>query len=160
MFLDVIRATIANNGYEVITCGVASAFFAQVIKFILFTVKSRRVNFKIFSTTGGMPSSHSAGVVGIATTVGIIEGFSSVIFSVAMGYALVVMYDAAGLRRASGKMAACLNKMMDDFYKHDVQAIGGKLKELLGHTPLEVIMGAIFGILFAYFYHKHLIGQM
>ena len=84
MFLDVIRATIANNGYEVITCGVASAFFAQVIKFILFTVKSRRVNFKIFSTTGGMPSSHSAGVMGLSTMVGILQGYDSILFAMSL----------------------------------------------------------------------------
>ena len=149
-----------NNGYEALSSGIMAAFFAQVLKFIIFTLKSKRINFKIFTTTGGMPSSHSAGVMGLATSVGLSAGFDSLVFAVSFGFALITMYDAAGVRRAAGKTAACLNKMMDDFYKHDVQAIGGKLKELLGHTPLEVIMGAIFGILFAYFYHKHLIGQM
>ena len=105
-----------------------------------------------------MPSSHSAGVMGLATTVGLIEGFDSVVFAVAIGFALVTMYDAAGVRRAAGKTAAYLNRMMADFYEHGVQAIGGKLKELLGHTPFEVVMGAIFGVLFAYFLHLYLIG--
>ena len=123
--LDLFRSTIENNGYEVIICGVASAFFAQVIKFILFTIKTRRVNFKIFSTTGGMPSSHSAGVMGLSTIVGIIQGFDSALFAVSLGFSLIIMYDAAGLRRAAGKTAACLNKMMDDFYHHDMQAAGG-----------------------------------
>jgi len=100
-----------------------------------------------------MPSSHSAGVVGIATAVGIISGFSSVIFAVAMGSAIVVMYDAAGLRRAAGRTAACLNRIMDDFYKHDVQSAGGKLKELLGHTPIEVFAGATLGVLYAFYIH-------
>lgn len=104
-----------------------------------------------------MPSSHSAGVMGLTTTVGIIAGFDSLIFAVALGYALIVMYDAAGLRRAAGKTAACLNKMMDDFYKHDLQAVGGKLKELLGHTPLEVFFGALFGIFYAYAFHNLLL---
>ena len=153
MVLDVIRATIANIGYEVITCGVASAFFAQVIKFILFTVRSRRVNFKIFSTTGGMPSSHSAGVMGLSTMVGILQGYDSILFAMSLGFSLIIMYDAAGLRRAAGKTAACLNKMMEDFYHHDLQSVGGKLKELLGHTPFEVFVGAIFGICFAYLFH-------
>ena len=78
-------------------------------------------------------------------------------FAIAIGYSLITMYDAAGVRRAAGKTAACLNRMMEDFYNHDVQAIGGKLKELLGHTPFEVIMGAIFGILFAYCYHFYVL---
>ena len=149
--------SIVNNGYEALMAGVAAAFFAQVIKFIIFTIQSGKINFKIFTTTGGMPSSHSAGVMGLATSVGLIEGFDSLVFSVAFGFALITMYDAAGVRRAAGKTAACLNRMMDDFYKHDVQAIGGKLKELLGHTPLEVIMGAIFGVLFACLLHIYLV---
>ncbi len=148
---------IANTGIEAIFSGLMAAFFAQLIKFIIFTIKSKKINFKIFTTTGGMPSSHSAGVMGLSTSVGLIRGFDSIVFAIALGYALITMYDAAGVRRAAGKTAACLNRMMEDFYKHDVQAIGGKLKELLGHTPLEVIMGAIFGILFAYCYHMFLI---
>ena len=149
--------SILNTGYEALLAGVLAAFFAQVIKFFIFTIKSRKVNFKIFTTTGGMPSSHSAGVMGLATAVGLIEGFDSVLFAISVGFALITMYDAAGVRRAAGKTAACLNKMMDDFYKHDVQAIGGKLKELLGHTPFEVIMGALFGIAFTYFMHFYIL---
>ena len=149
---------ILNTGYEAISCGIAAAFLAQVIKFFLFTIKNRKINFKIFTTTGGMPSSHSAGVMGLSTSVGIIGGFDSLIFAVAMGYALITMYDAAGLRRNAGKTAACLNRMMDDFYHHDLQAVGGKLKELLGHTPLEVVVGAILGTFFAFGYHLFLIG--
>ncbi len=158
MCLDVLKSTIANNGYEVITCAVASAFFAQVIKFILFTIKTRKVNFKIFSTTGGMPSSHSAGVMGLSTIVGILQGYDSILFAICLGFSLIIMYDAAGLRRAAGKTAACLNRMMEDFYHHDLQSVGGKLKELLGHTPLEVFVGAVFGICFAYLYHAFIVG--
>lgn len=156
--LDLFRSTVENNGYEVICCGIASAFFAQVIKFILFTIKNKKVNFKIFSTTGGMPSSHSAGVMGLSTMVGILQGFDSLLFAVSLGFSLIIMYDAAGLRRAAGKTAACLNRMMDDFYHHDIQSAGGKLKELLGHTPLEVFVGAVFGVCFAYLFHWFVIG--
>ncbi len=148
---------ISNSGYEALASGLLAAFFAQVIKFIIFTIQSRKINFKIFTTTGGMPSSHSAGVMSLSTTVGLVEGFDSMFFAIALGYALITMYDAAGVRRAAGKTAACLNRMMEDFYKHDVQAIGGKLKELLGHTPFEVIMGAIFGVLFAFAFHQYLL---
>lgn len=148
-----LKADILNTGYEVLFTGITAAFIAQVLKFLLCLIVKRKVDFKQFTTTGGMPSSHSAGVVGIATSVGFITGFSSVSFSIAMGYALVVMYDAAGLRRASGKMAACLNRIMDDFYKHDVQSVGGKLKELLGHTPVEVIAGALLAVVYSYYIH-------
>lgn len=152
-----VKADILNTGYEVLFIGLSGAFIAQVLKFLLHLAVKKKVDFKQFTTTGGMPSSHSAGVVGIATAVGIITGFSSVEFSIAMGYALVVMYDAAGLRRASGKMAACLNRIMDDFYKHDVQSVGGKLKELLGHTPIEVFAGAALGVAYAYYVHFYVL---
>lgn len=149
--------SIINSGYEVLFTGFMASLIAQLLKFILHLICERKVNFKIFTTTGGMPSSHSAGVVGLSTSVGIITGFDSIPFAIAMGYAVIVMYDAAGLRRASGKMAVCLNRIMDDFYKHDVQAAGGKLKELLGHTPIEVIAGAILGALYAYYVHFSLL---
>lgn len=148
-----VQSTILNTGYEVLFTGLMAAFIAQMIKFILHLIFERKINFKIFTTTGGMPSSHSAAVVGLSTSVGLITGFDSIPFAIAAGYALIVMYDAAGLRRASGKMAVCLNKIMDDFYKHDVQSVGGKLKELLGHTPIEVFAGAIFGVFYAYYVH-------
>ena len=148
---------ITDTGYEVIATGLLSSFTAQILKFIIFTIIYKILTFKIFSSTVGMPSSHSAGLMGLSTATGIIAGFDSVIFAVAIGFSLITMYDAAGLRRAAGKTAACLNRMMDDFYKHDVQAIGGKLKELLGHTPLEVIAGAFYGIGVAYWVHFHLL---
>lgn len=148
-----VKSHILNTGYEVLVTALIAAFIAQVIKFILHLIFEKKINFKIFTTTGGMPSSHSAAVVGLSTAVGLISGFSSIIFAVSTGYALVVMYDAAGLRRASGKMAVCLNKIMDDFYKHDVQSAGGKLKELLGHTPIEVFAGAALGVAYAYYMH-------
>ncbi len=158
MDLATAKHLIMNNGYEVIICAVTSAFFAQVIKFILFTIKNKKVNFKIFSTTGGMPSSHSAGVMALSTIIGILKGYDSCLFATSLGFSLIIMYDAAGLRRAAGKTAACLNRMMDDFYHHDMQAAGGKLKELLGHTPLEVFVGAIFGICYAYLFHSFVLG--
>lgn len=152
-----MKADILNTGYEALFAGLSGAFIAQVLKFVLHLIIKKKVDFKLFTTTGGMPSSHSAGVVGIATSVGIISGFSSIDFAITAGYALVVMYDAAGLRRASGKMAACLNRIMDDFYKHDVQSVGGKLKELLGHTPVEVFAGAALGVFYSYLVHFYLL---
>ena len=152
--------TISNNSYEILATGLLAAFFLFLFKFCIFIIKSKKINFKIFTTTGGMPSAHSAGVMGLSTSVGLIDGFSSTIFAVALGFALVTMYDAAGIRRAAGKTAACLNRMMEDFYEHNVQAIGPKLKELLGHTPLEVFVGATFGIFFAIFFHKYLLSHI
>ena len=155
--LEAFRQLIAYNGYEAIASGLLAAFTGQIIKFTLFTVQTKKINFKIFTTTGGMPSTHSAGVMGLSTIVGLLEGFDSVLFAIAIGYSLVIMYDAAGLRRAAGKTAASLNRMMEEFYNHDLHAVGGKLKELLGHTPLEVFVGAAYGVLFACIYHVFII---
>ena len=152
-----MNINIVNTGYEAIAVGLSAAFIAQIIKFCIFTIRTRKINFKIFTTTGGMPSSHSAGVMGLATSIGLIDGFNSTSFAVAIGFAMITMYDAAGVRRAAGKTAACLNRMMEDYYKHDLQAIGGKLKELLGHTPFEVYMGALLGIVLAYYFHFHIL---
>ena len=142
-----------NNGLEVIFNGIFAAIVAQVLKLIGYVIKHKKFNFKILTTTGGMPSSHSAGVIGLATTAGLIEGFTSVTFAIALGYSLVVMYDAAGVRRSAGKIAAVLNRIKEDIYSHKPELIGDKLKELLGHTPFEVFVGALLGIGIAYLNH-------
>ena len=144
-----------NTSYEVIVNGIEAAIVAQLLKFIGHLIKTRKVDFQVLATTGGMPSSHTAGVVSLSTTVGIICGFDSIEFAIAIGYALVVMYDAAGLRRSTGKIAACLNKIRDDFYANG-QVPNERLKELLGHTPFEVFVGALLGIYMAFMNHFYL----
>ena len=144
---------IYGTGYEALIVGISAVILAQVLKFFVHLIWKRKVDLRLFTTTGGMPSSHSAGVMGLATTVGLIQGFASVDYAMALGYALVVMYDAAGVRRAAGKQAACLNRIIMDIYKQELKEAGGRLKELLGHTPLQVIMGALFGIVYAYYMH-------
>ena len=142
-----------NNGFEVLLVAFSAAFFAQAIKFFQNVITQRKVDIRILATTGGMPSSHSAGVIGLATIVGLIQGWDTLEFAIAFGFACIVMYDAAGVRRAAGKQAACLNRILEDFYKHDMNQLGGKLKELLGHTPLQVFLGAVFGFVYAYYMH-------
>ncbi len=141
-----------NTSYEVLFNGIEAAFVAQLLKFIGHILKTKKVNFQVLATTGGMPSAHTAGVIALSTTVGFICGFDQVEFSIALGSALVVMYDAAGLRRSTGKIAACLNKICDEFYSQG-QMQPERLKELLGHTPVEVFGGALLGIYIAYINH-------
>ena len=148
---------IFGTGFEVIFVAFSGIITAQLIKCILHLIIKRNLDLRLFTTTGGMPSSHSAGVMGLSTAVGLIKGFNSIEFAIALGYAFIVMYDAAGVRRAAGKQAACLNKIIMDLYKQDLQEAGGKLKELLGHTPMQVFVGAIYGILYATLVH-HLLG--
>lgn len=147
-----------GTGYEALFTGITAVILAQILKFFVHLILKRKVDLRLFTTTGGMPSSHAAGVMGLSTTVGLICGFSSIEFSMALGYALVVMYDAAGVRRAAGKQAACLNKIIMDIYKQELKEAGGRLKELLGHTPMQVLMGALFGVVYAYYIHNLFIG--
>ena len=144
---------IYGTGFEALIVGISAVIIAQVLKFFVHLIWKRQIDLRLFTTTGGMPSSHAAGVMGLSTTVGLICRLSSIEFAMAFGYALVVMYDAAGVRRAAGKQAACLNRIIMDIYKQELKEAGGKLKELLGHTPLQVIAGAALGIIYAYYMH-------
>ena len=148
---------IYGTGYEVILVAFSGIVTAQIIKFLLHLIIKRSMDLRLFTTTGGMPSSHSAGVMGLSTAVGLIKGFSSIEFAIALGYAFIVMYDAAGVRRAAGKQAACLNKIIMDLYNQDLQEAGGKLKELLGHTPMQVLVGALYGVAYAFLMHYHIL---
>ena len=148
---------IYGTGYEVILVAFSGIVTAQIIKFLLHLIIKRSMDLRLFTTTGGMPSSHSAGVMGLSTAVGLIKGFDSIEFAIALGYACIVMYDAAGVRRAAGKLAACLNKIIMDLYNQDLQEAGGKLKELLGHTPMQVLVGALYGVAYAFLIHYHIL---
>lgn len=117
----------------------------QTIKFVTDLIVNKKINFKRLLGAGGMPSSHSAVVSSLAVCVGKQYGFGSGIFAVAWIMALVVMYDAAGVRRAAGKQARILNKIMETPELTSIE-VQEKLIEALGHTPVQVFVGAIVGI--------------
>ncbi len=120
-------------------------FCIQVFKVIWDLVTTKKFNFKRIMGAGGMPSSHSAVVTSLAVLVGRNEGFGSPVFAVAFILALVVMYDAAGVRRAAGKQAKLLNQLVNTPGLTTGQ-VQEKLVEVLGHTPVEVMVGALIGI--------------
>ena len=142
-----------NTGIEAMLAGIMAACIAQILKVLIFIFIHKKINFKIFTTTGGMPSSHSAGVIALATSVGIVEGITSVEFAISLGFALIIMQDAAGLRRAAGKTAATLNRVVQEFVEHHETKPYEVLKELLGHTPFEVFCGAALGVFVAFAVH-------
>ena len=137
---------IYNCGYEAILVAMSAVFVAQILKVILHLVTKRNVDFRLFTTTGGMPSSHAAGVMGLTTSVALITGINSIETAISLGFALIVMYDAAGVRRAAGKQAKLLNKIVETPGLSGVQ-VTEKLVEVLGHTPTQVIVGAIIGVI-------------
>jgi acid phosphatase family membrane protein YuiD len=107
-------------------------------------LRTRRWNLRRFVETGGMPSSHAASVAALSTAVGMEEGFSSTLFGATLFFSLIVMYDAAGLRRAAGRQAVVLNRLIDEHFRHP-EKDAQRLMELLGHTPLEVLVGGMLG---------------
>jgi acid phosphatase family membrane protein YuiD len=117
----------------------------QGYKGLIEYFRTRRWNLRRFVETGGMPSSHAASVSTLSTLVGLNEGFRSSMFGVTLFFSLIVMYDAAGLRRAAGRHAAVLNRLIDEHFKNPEEG-AHKLMELLGHTPFEVLVGALLGV--------------
>ena len=134
------------------TC-ILSWFIAQLLKVIHTIIKDKKIDFRRCVGSGGMPSSHSSFVTSLATSVGILEGFSGPVFAIAAVLALVVMYDAAGVRRAAGQQAKILNKIVEEWENADFAHTDKRLKELLGHTPKEVFAGALLGMLIAVLRH-------
>lgn len=123
---------------------------AQGMKVLISWIRHHKIDFRLFVGTGGMPSSHSALVSCLATTIGLETGWNSPVFLLALGMALIIMSDAAGVRRAAGQQAKILNEIMDDLYES--RPVGQKrLKELLGHTPIQVFVGSFLGIAIAFF---------
>ena len=128
-------------------------FAAQVIKFFLVLLEEKKLNFERLVGSGGMPSSHSSFVTSTTTAVALTQGIGSAAFAVCVVMSLVVMYDASGVRRAAGKQAAILNKLVENFGKEKLEVTGERLKELLGHSPLEVFAGAILGVIIGFIVH-------
>lgn len=119
--------------------------FAQTLKVLLGAIREKRFNFMWFVGTGGMPSSHAAGVTALASSVGLYCGFDTPLFAMALLFAVVVLSDAQGVRRASGRQAQILNRILDDIYwKKRIHE--ERLIELLGHTPVEIFSGVAIGI--------------
>jgi acid phosphatase family membrane protein YuiD len=121
---------------------------AQMIKVSIGVIREKKFDFRWFVGTGGMPSSHATGASCLATAIGLEYGFNSVYFALAASFAIVVMFDAQGVRRASGRQARILNKVMEDIYWQG-RIKENRLRELIGHTPIEVIIGFCLGIIIA-----------
>jgi uncharacterized protein len=131
---------------RVLIVSFAASLIAQLLKVLIDLIRFRKLNFRVLVGTGGMPSAHSALVTALATGVGLTLGLGSVEFAMAVIFASIVMYDAAGVRQAAGKQARVLNQIMDEFFQENPAFNQDRLKELLGHTPIQVLAGSILGI--------------
>jgi len=142
-----------NKLYEFVTnynliCALVAWFVAQVAKIVLCLVKEKRIDFQLMLSSGGMPSSHSAMVCAILGSFWFTSGPGTDVFALAAAFAMLTMYDAANVRRESGKHAKLLNDIVKDFFEGK-QLKEEELKELIGHTPLQVCIGAVLGIIVA-----------
>jgi uncharacterized protein len=130
--------------WKAYTAVILAWMIAQTLKLIRNSWRRKRFNFRWIIDTGGMPSSHSSGTASLATVVGLYSGFESILFLFALAFAIITMFDAASVRRSVGKQAILMNRMMDDIYSGRFSE--QRLREFLGHTPVEVIAGAALGI--------------
>lgn len=133
-----------NN--KVLMACITAWLIAQILKILLTFHSSRKIDLTRFVGSGGMPSSHTSFVMALSTSIGRLYGWDSAIFAVSLSFAFVVMYDAAGVRRAAGNQAKILNIIIEDL-AHNKPLGNERLKELIGHTPKEVVAGAILGII-------------
>ena len=135
----------------------AAIFFAQFVKVPIHFIATKKLNWSLITSTGGMPSSHSAAVTALTTGIALQSGLHSPVFAVSAIFAIITMFDASGVRRQAGEQAIVLNQLVADFNKlvEDVktwpkkeeQEKRNELKELLGHKPIEVFFGGLTGII-------------
>lgn len=133
------------TGNRILNVALIACVTAQILKVIITLICERKLDFNRLFETGGMPSSHSALVIALVTSIGRVYGVNSPLFAIAAVFALIVMFDASGVRRAAGEQAKIINYMMEHWKETTPEIFGEKLRELLGHTPLQVIMGALLG---------------
>jgi uncharacterized protein len=122
---------------------------AQVLKVLIGSIKDKRLNLSYLTTMGGMPSAHATLVCALAMTIAIVYGLGSALFAIAALFALVVMYDAAGVRQTVSTQSTMLNRILEELFKGN-PAFQQRLRELIGHTKFEVAAGAMLGIIFAF----------
>ena len=134
------------TGNRIVNAALIAFLVAQTLKVIVVLLKYNKLDFRRLVGSGGMPSSHSSTVCAMSASVGKIYGTDSGIFAVAVVMALVVMFDASNVRRATGEQAKILNYIMENWGYKKPEFVVKELKELLGHTPFEVFVGAALGI--------------
>ena len=141
-----VKALLSNH---ILVSAVLAWAAAQIIKTVLAYRKTKELDLERLFGSGGMPSSHTAFVVAMATAAAMVEGLASSTFALSFILASIVMYDAAGVRQAAGQQARVLNRLIKQLRSEHILP-ERELKELLGHTPLEVLAGAVLGFLIAY----------
>ncbi len=140
---------------QILMVALLACISAQGLKLVIDLIQNRQLNITYLLSPGGMPSAHSALVGALATSVGSLKGWSSAEFAIACLFAIIVMYDAAGVRQAAGKQAKILNQLIDELFQEKHNLNEERLKELLGHTPFQVLVGLSLGISIAMIFSEY-----
>lgn len=149
--MNIIFEILSN---KIVYPSVVTTIAAQLLKLLIDFYRNKKLTFKVLFSMGGMPSSHSASVTALVTSLARYEakGIASLSFGSSLVFAFIVMYDAAGIRRSAGEQAVIINKVVERLEDESGRKIiRNNLTEVLGHTPIEVIMGAVFGFLLSWF---------
>ena len=142
---DISGAFLQMSRNRILLITLAVWVIGQGIKIFTNLLRGKRFNFRWLLGTGGMPSSHAAGVAALATSCGLEYGFQSGLFALATIFAMVTMFDAQGVRRSTGEQAEIRNKVIDDMYWHKRVEVG-RIREFVGHTPIQVLVGSLLGM--------------
>ena len=135
---------------HMLVCALVAYFTAQILKIILNFINRHKLELSLILSSGGMPSSHSSTVCALCISSARVCGVNSAAFAISGVLSAIVMYDAAGVRRAAGEQAKVLNRLLEDLMSGDPELADASLKELIGHTSFQVFMGALLGILNAF----------
>ena len=147
--MEFLRSLLSN---DMLICAIVSYFIAQFFKVFTVLYKEKTLNLRYLFASGGMPSSHSSTVSSLAVSCARVYGVASPSFAICAVLAIIVMYDAAGVRRAAGEHAKMLNHIVADLFSGKPEYTENALKELIGHTPLQVLVGCVLGILIGLFF--------
>ena len=149
---DVMGALYQMGQNRIFVITISVWIIAQGIKMFINILRGKKFSFRWFLGTGGMPSSHAAGVAALATSCGLEYGFQSGMFALSAIFAMVTMFDAQGVRRSTGEQAEILNKVIDDMYWHKRVEMG-RIRDFVGHTPVQVLVGSILGFALAILFY-------
>ncbi len=133
-------------------CALLAWLVAQGAKVPIHAMTEHKWNLRYFLSPGGMPSSHSAGVVALTIMLAFKEGLGSAYFAISVVFGAIVMYDAAGVRRETGRQGAAINEILQKVFVDGKPISDKELKEIVGHSPFEVMMGAVVGVICAVFW--------
>ena len=147
---NVLNSIKAFFGNYMLMSAVVAWLSAQIIKIFTGAFQNRKMSLKaLLFSSGGMPSSHAAAVVALSVAMGLSQGFGSPMFAACGVFSIIVMIDASGVRYETGKQAKILNRITKQLFSKDDEEFNSGLKELVGHTPFQVLAGAILGIFVA-----------